>query len=1026
MQVVTFVKSAVLWYDGSTLLENESPDMRRILLARWLLIGAILAALFWLGAVFAFVKTPTAGRLRLGDAVVRNAPVPAIRPDLAGAIGVNLGPAELSSPELEGSLARLDENRIIWVRFRLPWDQIELRQGQFDWRMWDTVFGVLAQHPHLQPLVVLDGSPTWARSAADAANPLAPPHERADFGAFAAAVALRYGGQVRYYQIWQEPNIAPHWGARPADPADYLGLLREGAARIRAADADALIVLAGLAPTTETGGANLSDISFLDQIYAHGGRAWFDIAAAQPYGFSQPPDAAPGAGALNFGRAALLRQVMERHGDAATALWATSFGWSSAQGGAPAAAGWGQVGPEEQARYLGAALELARTGWPWLGPLFWAADCAAPAAADPFAGFALCAADGGPRPAWQALVSLAKAPPFLPPGDHAADHPALRYGPGWRVSPAGADPSHDGDALSFDFYGTGLALRIQGGPYWALYRITVDGRPANALPRDETGQAYLVLHDPEAARRVVPVAVGLAAGRHQATLQASGGWGQWALQGVIVSDRPAGLPAWIWQALALGGLLAGLACVLLARPWWRPAAARLQTAFTWAAGWPAALQWGLAIVFALVLAFSRWLAVDLAALAGLALLFAVRPDLSLPLIAFAIPLWPHPKPLLHWSFTHYELFLWLGMLGYLVSPFTDRRARRLRGLDWPVLALLLAGLVSSLAAERRAVALHEWRAVFLLGAVYYWLISRVPARTRAGRFSPWPLVDGLLLGMVFVSLLGFWQLASGQGRIAVEGVWRVRALYGSPNNLALVLDRVIPLALAVALFGPGLLRRWLYGLGALIIAAACIATFSKGALLLGLPAGIGLVLVAGAFRLRNRWPVWVLGAGGFSGLLLLAFLFRTPRFADLLNFQSGTSFIRLNLWQSAWRMALDHPWLGVGPDNFLYAYRSHYVLPAAWQELNLSHPHNILLDLWTRLGLLGVIAGAWAVGAGARLAWRLYRSAGSDTWPLALGLLAGLVVAVVHGMIDNSLFLIDLMALFLMSLALLRRFSCES
>jgi len=241
-----------------------------------------------------------------------------------------------------------------------------------------------------------------------------------------------------------------------------------------------------------------------------------------------------------------------------------------------------------------------------------------------------------------------------------------------------------------------------------------------------------------------------------------------------------------------------------------------------------------------------------------------------------------------------------------------------------------------------------------------------------------------------------------------------------------VLDRVIPLALAVALFGPGLLRRWLYGLGALIMAAACIATFSKGALLLGLPAGIGLVLVAGAFRLRNRWPVWVLGAGGFSGLLLLAFLFRTPRFADLLNFQSGTSFIRLNLWQSAWRMALDHPWLGVGPDNFLYAYRSHYVLPAAWQELNLSHPHNILLDLWTRLGLLGVIAGAWAVGAGARLAWRLYRSAGSDTWPLALGLLAGLVVAVVHGMIDNSLFLIDLMALFLMSLALLRRFSCES
>ena len=780
-----------------------------------------------------------------------NAASPAIRPDLAGAIGVNLGPAELSSPALAGSLTRLDENGIRWVRFRLPWADVEPRQGQFDWRLWDTVFAALARHPHLQPLVVLDGSPGWARSAADTANPLAPPHERADFGAFAAAVAQRYGGQVRYYQIWQEPNIAPHWGARPADPVDYLGLLREGAARIRALDVDALIVLAGLAPTTETGGANLSDISFLDQVYAHGGRAWFDIAAAQPYGFSQPPDAPAAEGALNFGRAVLLRQVMERHGDAGAALWATSFGWSSAPTGTPSAAGFGQVSPDDQARYLGAALEQARTGWPWLGPLFWAADCAPAVVGDPLAGFALCADDGQPRPAWPILVGSAQALPFLSPGDHAADHPALGYGPGRRVSPAGADPSHDGDTLKFDFYGTDLALRIQGGPYWALYRIAVDGRPANALPRDSAGQAYLVLHDPEGAQRVAPVAAGLAPGHHQVTLQASGGWGQWALQGVIVSDRPAGLPAWIWQILALGGSLAALAGLLLARPWWRPLAARLQTAFTWAAGWPAALQWGLAVGCALALVFSRWLVVDLAALAGLALLFAIRPDLSLPLIAFAIPLWPQPKPILHWSFTHYELLLWLGLFGYLVSPFTDRRVRRLRGLDWAVLALLLAGLVSSLAAERRGLAMQEWRAVFLLGAVYYWLISRVPAHARNVRFSPWPLLDGLLLGMVFVSLLGLWQLASGQGLIQAEGVGRVRALYGSPNNLALVLDRVIPLALAVALFGLGRTRRWLYGLGAVIMTAACLATFSKGALLLGLPVGIGLVLLAGALRLRR-------------------------------------------------------------------------------------------------------------------------------------------------------------------------------
>jgi O-antigen ligase len=122
-------------------------------------------------------------------------------------------------------------------------------------------------------------------------------------------------------------------------------------------------------------------------------------------------------------------------------------------------------------------------------------------------------------------------------------------------------------------------------------------------------------------------------------------------------------------------------------------------------------------------------------------------------------------------------------------------------------------------------------------------------------------------------------------------------------------------------------------------------------------------------------------------------------------------------------MALDHPWFGVGPDNFLYAYRSRYVLPSAWQELNLSHPHNILLDLWTRLGILGLLAGGWAVLSGMRRAWQLYRHGSPDIWPVALGLLAGLVVTVAHGLIDNSLFLIDLMALFMVALGLLQRIS---
>jgi O-antigen ligase len=143
--------------------------------------------------------------------------------------------------------------------------------------------------------------------------------------------------------------------------------------------------------------------------------------------------------------------------------------------------------------------------------------------------------------------------------------------------------------------------------------------------------------------------------------------------------------------------------------------------------------------------------------------------------------------------------------------------------------------------------------------------------------------------------------------------------------------------------------------------------------------------------------------------------------AGLFDLRSGTSFLRLRLWQSAWRMGLDYPLLGVGPDNFLYAYRTRYVMPDAWEELNLNHPHNVGLDLWTRLGLVGLAAGVWLLAATALRGWRLYRRGSGAMWPLALGLLGGLAAALAHGLIDNSLFLVDLMALLMLSAGLFQR-----
>jgi hypothetical protein len=147
-------------------------------------------------------------------------------------VGVNADLTSYDEAALSAALSRLAQLGLTTVRQPFDWGQIEPAAGQFTWDAYDRIV--------------------------------------AAFGRFAARLAARYAGKIHLYQVWDEPNIAPHWGARWVDPTAYAGLLREGYAQIKAADPDSVVLTASLAPTLETGGANLSDIAFLEQLLAAG------------------------------------------------------------------------------------------------------------------------------------------------------------------------------------------------------------------------------------------------------------------------------------------------------------------------------------------------------------------------------------------------------------------------------------------------------------------------------------------------------------------------------------------------------------------------------------------------------------------------------------------------------------------------------------------------------------------------------------------------------------------------------------
>jgi len=135
---------------------------------------------------------------------------------------------------------------------------------------------------------------------------------------------------------------------------------------------------------------------------------------------------------------------------------------------------------------------------------------------------------------------------------------------------------------------------------------------------------------------------------------------------------------------------------------------------------------------------------------------------------------------------------------------------------------------------------------------------------------------------------------------------------------------------------------------------------------------------------------------------------------------TGSGLIRLDLWQTALAMLRDHPIFGIGLDQFLNQYQGPYADPAHQQERWLSHPHNLLLDCWLSLGIIGVLVAGWIMVRVILGALALIRRTDARGAALARAVLAGMTVVVVHGLVDNSYFLPDLALTFWLFCALLQ------
>lgn len=202
---------------------------------------------------------------------------------------------------------------------------------------------------------------------------------------------------------------------------------------------------------------------------------------------------------------------------------------------------------------------------------------------------------------------------------------------------------------------------------------------------------------------------------------------------------------------------------------------------------------------------------------------------------------------------------------------------------------------------------------------------------------------------------------------------RAFATFENPNFLAGLLVLALPAAVSLAFSEDEQRWRWIAGAEAVVIAAAIVATMTRGAwLAVGLQAGIALLFLG----TRRAVDARRLAVAAVVGLALAAVVggISVGRAADadaLVRLRDWSSLSeRFAVWETAGGAIGDRPLLGWGPDGFLAAFRANRTesfTSGSNASATINNAHSWPIQTAVTLGLPAAVLFAgglvWALAA---------------------------------------------------------------
>lgn len=427
-----------------------------------------------------------------------------------------------------------------------------------------------------------------------------------------------------------------------------------------------------------------------------------------------------------------------------------------------------------------------------------------------------------------------------------------------------------------------------------------------------------------------------------------------------------------------------------------------------------------------------------------------RLDWSLLLIIALLPSYLIRFQILSIPVTLLEIMILLALAAWLYKDFSHLKKRLVgkeKKISYPfakeIILLLLASFLAVAVSNFSLAALGIWKAYFFEPILLFILVVNVFSNKKKDN-----IYLALALSVISIVALGIYQKITGN--LITNSFWaavetrRVVSFFSYPNAVGLFLAPIMSLFLGYLYYLDK--NKWGQKIvfSCLIILSFLTIVFarSEGAIIAFVAAAFVFFFFAGK---KKRVIISVLALVLTSVILIFSPLRTT--FFEKASLSDLSGQIRLQQWKETTQTIKGKTIIfGNGLSNYQQAIAPYHqegiffnydgmenfdalvwatpeLREKYWQPVEVYlYPHNIFLNFWSEIGLLGLLVFMYimirAVVLGIKM-FKYYSHKDDKKKYLLLGMISALMSIFVHGLVDVPYFKNDLAAFFWLLLALL-------